>query len=1312
MKSSMMNNSKLTLQWAKSFLQETHEIMFLKDKNLTYIAASNAFAQMIHLDSADAVAGKTDFDLFTDQALAQKYVDDDRRMMELGTSLAPYVEPLPKKDGKSRWASTRKGIIYGEHHEVLGVYGVSTDITETVELQSSKSLLDSIPGAAFRCKRSVEGEILVANDGFYRLCGYTREEFSEHCGNEMLSLLYLPDKKEFEKIIRQQLRESNALIHADFRIMRKDGSLRWVEVRGRLGEEGKDAKTVFCLLTDITAQKEAEVELALRDEALYYADKSLSAGTVINGLGLATPLLYVSDNMEHLIGYSKSEFQEMYKSQYVQLIHPDDYERVLALNAQYGEKKLKHFEVEFRFIRKDGSIIWVLDKSDLLDNFRGQQAYLTMFIDISSQKATELELKKRSAMTQVLLDHSGLSLWEYEPDKDRITQLMLGKDCHHQGMTVIENFPYCLIEQNYLKDSSVADQLNLLQKIKDGAPTATADIWYAPSGMEEWCERVTYVSIFDADGKVYKSYSTTHDITQEKLAEQHYEEELQRSLSLHNDKLLTNVRANLTNNVIESYIAAEHVRIAYDGIPYDESVEALAATGYTEEEQNLLRRMLSAKRIRAEFEQGIHEYSLDYRRKTHDNKVIWVNINIRTYQDMHSGDIKSFMYSTDVNQEHLLKEALKRLSCVDYDYIGCIDAANDSYFLFDFNDKYAAVPPISKEYYSSVRAYTEMYVSPEDIDDVMHMMSLDVVLDALEEKSIYTIRVKVHGFENEIRLKQLKYFYLDKESKQLIITRADVTDVVTEQQRQQELLKSALRQAEQANNAKTDFLSKMSHEIRTPMNAIIGMNTLAAQSIHNTDVAGDFIAKVGISARYLLTLINDILDMSRIESGKLNVRNEKIPTEEFLRGINNIIYEQASANGLSYDSIITGFVANSYQGDAMKLQQILLNLLGNAVKFTPRGGKVQLIISQEHIKNGKAILRFVVNDTGVGISEEFQKKMFEPFEQEHTGITTAYAGTGLGLAITKNLVQLMGGTISVNSIVDVGTEFIVNIPLGIVDEQEHTHTSVCFNKMSALIVDDEILICEQAERILTEIGMRAEWVDSGYKAVATVKAKWQEGKGYDIILVDWKMPEQDGIETARQIRAIVGQNVTIIVITAYEWAEIEREAKEAGVNLLITKPLFKNSLISSFERIFSEKIPPKPAIQNTIYDFTGKRVLLVEDHMLNVEVAKRLLQSKGMQVDVAENGLMAIECFSKVPVGYYDVILMDIRMPIMDGLTAARSIRQLKKETAKTIPIIAMSANAFDEDIEKSRLAGMNAHLTKPIEPDLLYRTIFQLCGD
>ena len=543
------------------------------------------------------------------------------------------------------------------------------------------------------------------------------------------------------------------------------------------------------------------------------------------------------------------------------------------------------------------------------------------------------------------------------------------------------------------------------------------------------------------------------------------------------------------------------------------------------------------------------------------------------------------------------------------------------------------------------------------------------------------------------------------------MTRADVTDVVRQEQKQKEELAAALVAAEQANAAKSDFLSRMSHEIRTPMNAIIGMSTIAAQSIGDDEQVADCISKIGISSRFLLSLINDILDMSRIESGKMLLKSERIPTEDFLVGINSICYSQAAAKGVEYECIVDPVLSDYYMGDAMKLQQVLINILSNAIKFTGEGGKVTFSVMERRKIKSDAILRFVVNDTGVGMNEEFLPHIFEPFSQESTGTTALYGGTGLGLAISKNIVDMMDGKINVRSIKGIGTEFTVDVKLGISEEEKLRHhqkkQNYNFSHLKTLVVDDDVAVCESAVVTLKEMGVTAEWVDSGRKAVDRVSMLWAQGRYYDMILIDWKMPEMDGLETARRIRSIVGPEVTIIIMTAYDWVSIEHEAKLAGVNLLMSKPMFKSALVSAFTKALGEKEEEARRPDTEDYDFTGRRVLLAEDNAINTEVAVMLLESKGFVVDTAENGLRALELFSKSPTGYYDAILMDIRMPLMDGLTAAANIRHLSNRDAGTIPIIAMTANAFDEDIEKSRAAGMDAHLAKPIDPGRMYQTLY-----
>ena len=526
-----------------------------------------------------------------------------------------------------------------------------------------------------------------------------------------------------------------------------------------------------------------------------------------------------------------------------------------------------------------------------------------------------------------------------------------------------------------------------------------------------------------------------------------------------------------------------------------------------------------------------------------------------------------------------------------------------------------------------------------------------------------------------------------------------------------EELKSALVAANQASSAKSNFLSRMSHEIRTPLNAIIGMDTIAAQSIGNQEKVADCITKIGLSARYLLSLINDILDMSRIESGKMLIKNEPFNFDEFINAINNIIYPQARSKGLDYECTVSSEIADAYIGDETKLEQVIVNVLGNAVKFTQKG-KISLAISVASRDDNCTKLRFIIDDTGCGIAASDQERIFNAFEQVDNSTSSTFAGTGLGLAISKNLVNLMGGTITVRSIVGVGSEFVVTVPLTVdKDVVPKIKIDQSFANLHTLIVDDDLLICEQTSAILKDIGMIGEWVTAGQDAIDKVRSGLARKFFYDFILIDWKMPDMDGVEATRELRKLVGPDVTIIIISAYDWESIEAEAKAAGANLLISKPLLKSTLISAFQKAKGQQeVEPE---RDLTFDFSGKRVLVAEDNLINAEIAKDLLEAKNFKVDVAENGLKTLEMYAQKPAGYYDAILMDIRMPLMDGLQAASNIRHWDKPDAKKIPIIALTANAFDDDVEKSRAVGMNAHLSKPIDPNLMYSTLYRmLCAE
>ena len=520
-----------------------------------------------------------------------------------------------------------------------------------------------------------------------------------------------------------------------------------------------------------------------------------------------------------------------------------------------------------------------------------------------------------------------------------------------------------------------------------------------------------------------------------------------------------------------------------------------------------------------------------------------------------------------------------------------------------------------------------------------------------------------------------------------------------------EALKDALATAEHANRAKTAFLSNMSHEIRTPMNAIIGLNNIAMNDATASDRVKEYLEKIGSSAQHLLGIINDILDMSRIESGRMTIKCEEFSFAKSLEQVNTIISGQCREKGLTYDCHIVGHIDDYYIGDAMKLKQVMINILSNAVKFTPEGGAVRFTLEEGARYDRKATLKLIISDTGIGMSEEYLPHIFEAFSQEDSSASNQYGSTGLGMPITKSLVELMNGHIGVESEQGRGTTFTVTVTLG-ESERKGVGTEegeLNPQEMSVLVIDDDQIALEHAQIVLGQIGIRCDTAESGWEGVDKARVRHARREDYNLILIDWRMPEMDGVETTRRIRSVVGHDTPIIILTSFNWDDIADEAREAGVDTFVPKPLFAGSVMEEFREAFRRK---NEALERRTVDLKGRRVLLAEDVDVNAEIMVMVLSMREMDVDVAGNGRIAVEQFESHAPGYYDAILMDMRMPEMDGLEATRTIRAMDRADAKRIPIIALTANAFDEDVQRSMQAGLNAHLSKPVEPEALFETL------
>lgn len=599
------------------------------------------------------------------------------------------------------------------------------------------------------------------------------------------------------------------------------------------------------------------------------------------------------------------------------------------------------------------------------------------------------------------------------------------------------------------------------------------------------------------------------------------------------------------------------------------------------------------------------------------------------------------------------------------------------------NDKeYATifeVNGVERQIYGISLPYSEWYLV-----SVMPYSILDNTINNLSNQRIFMTFLSCVSILIILTLIFLRYFS---------ITRSQVHELEKVQQ-------AAL----EANKAKSKFLANMSHDIRTPMNAIVGMTAIATAHIDDSKQVQDCLRKITLSSKHLLGLINDVLDMSKIESGKLTLTTEQISLKEVVEGIVNIIQPQVKTKKQTFDIHVENILTEDVWCDGVRLNQVLLNLLSNATKYTPEGGSIQFFLSEEISPKGENYVRLHIKvaDNGIGMSSDFLKKIYESYSRADGSRIHKTEGAGLGMAITKYIVDAMEGTIDIKSELDKGTEFHLTFDF---EKAVAVEMDMALPPWNMLVVDDDELLCQTAMDALKSIGIQAEWTLSGEKAIELVNQRHEKREDYQIILLDWKLPGISGIQTAKEIRRNLGDDVPILLISAYDWSEFEAEAREAGISGFISKPLFKSTLYHALRQYMDAETEHDQTL-NQHMDLSGRRILLAEDNELNWEVAKELLSDLGVELDWAEDGRVCLDKFQRSPEGHYDAILMDIRMPHMTGYEATKAIRGIRHPDASSIPIIAMSADAFSDDIQHCLECGMNAHIAKPIDVIELIRLL------
>ena len=1208
---------------------------------------------------------------------------------------------MQRKDGKLIWVWDTGSKSKNEEGKTV-INSVIVDITErrhtndTIRRQKAffQSLYDTTLCALVQY--DLNGTFLNANAFTFDVIGYTEEQFRTETGGSLMSIVHPCDVDTVREHIERLIADRRPTVY-NCRIIRRDGAVRWVCASANIINNMDGVPVIQAAYSDVTELQRVERE---RDSTY----DSIPGGVAKVLIGTQLSLLEANDNFFQMLGTDRTAYKGTLSA-----VAPADRGAIVTAFMEADETDAP-VDIEYRCRRFDNEqTIWIHLIARFVENAHGAKVYQCVFIDITKQKTAQIQLYRERDRYRIIMENSADVIYEYDRKTDTVVfyETIRRGDETEIAKHVSPNFSKKLYDQKiaHPEDAETA------MRVFSGTQGGSAEVRLRNlkiNGDYVWC-LLQGQPVYE-NGALARVVGIIRDITENKRISQE-KERLQRifDLELRRDyESICQINPSTGRYVMWTPSNASYYDIPTSGIFSEELAHAISRIVCGEDQETCLKTLSIGNMLKTLEEEK--EGTCYYRVLTPDGSLRW-----KCARYTYFGDDGSILLNVrDVHdiriaqqQEENRFRAILRETC---EYIIETDVETKSYTLHlpTLINRYPL--EACSDYGSLIARYSERYVAPEDRESFLRAVSLPEALSRMRREggscSIkYTVNTNGSPAYKTWNMSLYRY---DDNREYMLSYILDITKLVLEQQekereaeRNRQIIKDALTAAEQASRAKSDFLSRMSHEIRTPMNAVIGMTTIAAASLDNRDKLTDCLGKIGLSSRYLLSLINDILDMSRIESGKVSIINEEFDFRSFVEGISSLIYPQAKNKNIVFDLNIEGVVDERYRGDPLRLNQVLINILSNALKFTPEWRSVHLSIRETRRVRDRAYLQFIVRDTGIGMEKGLLERIFEPFEQGGASISHSYGGSGLGLAISSNLISLMNGHISVSSTPGVGSEFVVELPLLTVPDNTPKQ-DVSLEDIRVLVVDDDLVTCEHTTLILNRIGVDAEYVTSGKAAVTRVKSALQRHTCYNIALVDWKMPDMDGVETARSIRRIVGPDTLVIIMSAYDWTEIEARAREAGVDFFISKPIFQSVvqdvlLKATRRRQSADTLPVQKE------DFAGRRILLVEDNEINMEIARTLLEFRNASVDGACNGQQAVEMFRSSPQNHYDAVLMDVRMPVMDGIAATQAIRGLDRADAATVPILAMTANAFAEDIERSRKAGMNEHLAKPIEPETLY---------
>ena len=1186
---------------------------------------------------------------------------------------------------------------------------------------------------------------------------------------DLLEAIVPEDRAAFREILESGSEER---VRGNFRRVQRDGRLISLEME--ILPVKRDAEAaLFCgILRDVTEEKQTSADLKAsnsafetifhtssedredmqahlgwlnpdRGEMLSLLADILPIGMIGGYCEEGFPLYFVSREMYRMMGYeTRAEFETAIQGKVANTIYNEDQEQVARdLGSDYREGMT--YTIAYRMPRRDGSLFWVLDKGRVIRTEDGRLAILSFCMDITEvmEKVEglrqDMQLLKQQNQELLYLNNTipvGYHRCANTPDYDfTFVSNRFGEMLGYTRQEICDLFGNKFKNMVHPDDwARLFDGEGRAENAREGEHRYEYRV-RARNGYRWVVDQTEFVTgmgepffqgaILDVTDRVQLREELKTNVKAFRIAAQ----EAGNLIFTYNRREQTiycDAEIAQTFGVETKQIGVPYEIVRRGGIVSEDTVQAYVAA-----HEAILRGEREAEAIvklsSVDGGQNVYELKLQAVLDDDGNPS---DLAVGVYKDITDQydrlrELEQTKETLLTTREKLRMERQEQLDMIyalgrEYYALWRVDLDGDLLVLRrGENLRTASMADMGQNEYQvyseSLERFARNRVHPDDRDMLLREASIARIRERLATEDAFSVRIRRRAEGAR------EYTYVEWRIVRLVNTSGghtaliavkDVDGDVLQEVRQQSLLRDALSAAEHASRAKTTFLSNMSHDIRTPMNAIIGFASIAARHIDNQDRVQDCLEKIMSSSNHLLSLINDILDMSRIESGKLTIQEKECNLSERIHNLVNMVRPQMRAKRLEFLVDTIDVQDEDLIFDPLRLDQVLINILSNAVKFTPAGGMVSFTIRQTPSpKSGCGRYAFIVRDTGIGMSEGFLSRIYDPFERERSSTLSGVEGTGLGMAITKNTVDMMGGEIEIQSQIGKGSTFSVTFDFRRQDTARNQAQLRELEGLRSLVVDDDFEVCNSVTKMLGQIGMRSEWTTSGREAVFRAQKAHDDGDPFYSYIIDWLMPQMDGLETVKRIRKVIGDEAPIIILTAIDYSDIEAEARAAGVTAFCNKPLFLSDLRNVMVEAGQACRTQQRTANGSKHDFRGARVLVVEDNELNREIAVEILQNVGFEVETASDGSIAVEMVKQAEEGRYDLILMDIQMPVMDGYEATRAIRYLPRRDVVELPIIAMTANAFEEDRERALQNGMNAHIAKPLDVEALVNTLARI---